>query len=71
MINMAAKRILVQLCYYMTREFSSTSSRINRQTSIPTEKCFKLAQKLCGRIGKRKQAYNLNGIGTAPHLHFR
>ena len=27
MINTVAKRILVQLCYYMTREFSSTFSR--------------------------------------------
>ena len=66
MINTAAKRNLVQLRYYMTREFSSAFSRINRQTSetsIPTEKCFKLAQKPCGRVGKRK--YNLNGISTA------
>ena len=63
MINTVAKTNLVQLCYYMTREYSSTFSRINRQTSetsIPTEKCFKLAQKPCGRVGKRK--YNLNGI---------
>ena len=66
MINTAAKRNLVQLCYYITREFSSAFSRINRQTSetsIPTEKCFKLAQKPCGRVVKRK--YNLNGINTA------
>ena len=69
MINTAAKSILVQLCYYMTREFSSTFSRINRQTSIPTEKCFKLAQKPCGRVGKRK--YNLNGISTTLRRHFR
>ena len=38
MVNTAAKSFLVQLCYYMTRECSSTFSRINRQTSIPTEK---------------------------------
>ena len=66
MINTAAKRNLVQLCYYITREFSSAFSRINSQTSetsIPTEKCFKLAQKPCGRVVKRK--YNLNGINTA------
>ena len=66
MINTAVKRNLVQLCYYITREFSSAFSRINRQTSetsIPTEKCFKLAQKPCGRVVKRK--YNLNGINTA------
>ena len=66
MINTAAKRNLVQLCYYITREFSSAFSRINRQTSetsIPTEKCFKLAQKPCGRVVKRK--CNLNGINTA------
>ena len=66
MINTAAKRNLVQLCYYITREFSSAFSRINRQTSetsILTEKCFKLAQKPCGRVVKRK--YNLNGINTA------
>ena len=68
-INTAAKSVLVQLCYYMTREFSSTFSRINRQTSIPTEKCFKLAQKPCGRVGKRK--YNLNGISTTLRRHFR
>ena len=67
MINKAAKGILVQLCFYMTREFSSTFSRINRQTSIPTEKCFKLAQKPCGRVGKRK--YNLNGISSASRRH--
>jgi len=36
-INTAAKSTLVQLCYHLTREFSSTFSRINRQTSIPTE----------------------------------
>ena len=69
MINTAAKSVLVQLCYYMTREFSSTFSRINRQTSIPTEKCFKLAQKPCSRVGKRK--YNLNGISTTLRRHFR
>ena len=69
MINTVAKSILVQLCYYMTREFSSRFSRINRQTSIPTEKCFKLAQKPCGRVGKRK--YNLNEISTALRRHFR
>ena len=72
MINTAAQKNLVQLCYYMTREFSSTFSRINRQkseTSIPREKCFKLAQKRCGRVGKRK--YNLNGISTALRRHFR
>ena len=66
------KKKIVQLWYYMTREFSSTFSRINRQTSetsIPTEKCFKLAQKPCGRVGKRK--YNLNGISTALGHHFR
>ena len=45
MINTAAKSILVQLCYYMTREISSTFSRINCQTSIPAEKYFILAQK--------------------------
>ena len=67
-INTAAKRILVQLCYYMTRAFSSTFSRIDRQTSIPTGKCFKLSQKPCGRVGKRK--YNFNGISTALRLHF-
>ena len=69
MINTAAKRILEQLCYYTTREFSSTFSRINRQTSIPAEKCFKLAQKPCGHVGKR--IYNLNGISTALRRHFR
>ena len=71
MINTAAKSILVQLCYYMTKGFSSTFSRINRQTSIPTEKCFKpIAQMPCGRVGKRK--YNLiNGISTALRRHFR
>ena len=69
MINTATKKILVQLYYYMRREFSSTFSRINRQTSIPTEKCFKLAQKPCGRVGKRKS--NLNGISTAPRLQIR
>ena len=42
MINTDAKRISVQLCYYMTRECSSTFSRINSQTSISTEKCFNL-----------------------------
>ena len=69
MINTATKTILVQLCYYMTREFLSTLSRINRQTSISTEKCFRLAQKPCGGVGKRK--YNLNGISTALRRHFR
>ena len=54
MINTAAKSILVQLCYYMTREILSTFSRINCETSIPTEKCFKLAQKPSVRVGKRK-----------------
>ena len=66
------KTKIVQLCYYMTRDFSSAFSRINRQTSetsTPTEKCFKLAQKPCGRVGKRK--YNLNGISTALRRHFR
>ena len=63
MINTAAKSVsLVQLCYYITGEFSSTFSRINCQTSIPTEMCFKPAQKPCGRVSKRK--YNLNGIST-------
>ena len=62
MIITAAKSILVQLCYFMTREISSTFSIINRQTSIPTEKCFKLVQKPRGRVGKRKN--NLNGIST-------
>ena len=65
------KNSLVQMRYYMTREFSLTFSRINRQTSetsIPTEKCFKLAQKPCGRVGKRN---NLNGISTAFRCHFR
>ena len=52
----------------MTREFSSTFTRINRQTSIPTEKCFKLAQKPCSRVGEKK--YNLNGISTALRRHF-
>ena len=65
------KKKLVQLCDYMTREFSSTFSRNNRQRSemsIPAEKCFKVVQKPCGRVGKRK--YNLNGISTALRRHF-
>ena len=69
MIKTAAKSILVQLPYYMTIKFSLAFSRINRQTSIPTEKCFKLAQKLCGRVSKRK--YNLNKISTTLRRHFR
>ena len=68
MINTAAKSILVQLCYYMTREIPSTFSRINLQTSIPTEKCRKLAQRPCGRVGKWK--YNLNGISTTLVVNF-
>ena len=36
----------------LTRDFSSTFSRIDRQMSIPTEKCFKVAQKPCGHVGK-------------------
>ena len=68
MINTAAKSILVQ-CYYMTREISSTFSRINCQTSIPSEKCFKLAQSRAARVGKRK--YNLNGISTTPRRCFQ
>ena len=64
----------------MTSEFSSTFSRINRQTSetsIATEKCFKLAQKPCGRVGKRK--YNLKSAllfvvtfdeNSSPFLRF-
>ena len=61
MINTGRKKnFSTVVLLHMTREFSSTFSRINRQTSetsIPTEKCFKLAQKPCGRVGKRK--YNL------------
>ena len=68
MINAAAKSILVQLCYYMTREIPSTFSIINLQTSIPTEKCRKLAQRSCGRVGKWK--YNLNGISTTLVVNF-
>ena len=67
MINTAAKRILVQLCYCMTRDFSSTFSRISRQKSIPTEKCFKLAQKPCDRVGKRKYNFDEN---SSPFLRF-
>ena len=72
MINTAAKSILVQLCYYMTREISSTFPRINLHTSIPTEKVFQTCskrQKPCGRVVKRK--YYLNGISTALHRQFR
>ena len=42
---------------------------LKNQTSIPTEKCFKLVQKPCGSVGKRK--YNLNGINTTLRRHFR
>ena len=65
MINTAAKRILVQACYYMTREVSSTSSRINRQTSIPTEKCLKPAQK-----PRAAGSVNENTIKTESALLF-
>ena len=57
-INMAAKSILVQLCYYMTREFSSTFSRINHQTAIPTEKCFKLLKSRAAVTVKKKIKHN-------------
>ena len=64
----AVNSTLVQLRYYMTREIPPTFSRINGQLApIPTEKCFKLALKPCGHIGKRK--YNLKGISTVLRHH--
>ena len=71
MIKTAAKRILVQLCYYITREFSSTFSRINRQTSIPTEKCFKLAQRPCGRVGKKNIQFKRNQHCSSSSLSMK
>ena len=59
----------------MTREFSSTFSRINCQTSaetsIPTEKCFKLAQKPCGRVGKRKIQFKWNQQCSSSSLSMK
>ena len=52
MINTAAKRVLVQLCYYMTREFSSTFSRIERQKSIPTESASNLLKSCAAMLVK-------------------
>ena len=54
MIIAAVESILVRFWYYMTREISSTFSRIKGQTSIATEQCFKRALNPCGRIGKKK-----------------
>ena len=71
MINTATKRILVQLCYYMMREFSWTFSRINSQTSISTEKCFKLAQKSRGRVVKRNYNFVVTfDENSLPFLRF-
>ena len=42
MINTAAKSIVVQFCYYMTREISLKFSRINRPTSISTKSASNL-----------------------------
>ena len=61
MINTAAKKGLVQLCYYMTREFSSTFSRINFQ------------QKSVSNLLKSRAAVSVKriGISTALRRHFR
>ena len=60
MINRAAKRYFITVgLLFDGRNF----------IDIPTEKCFKLAQKPCGRVSKRK--YNLNGINAALRRHFR
>ena len=70
MINTAAKKILVQLCYYMTRDFfhrHSQESTAKRQ--FPQKSASNLLKSRAAVSVKKK--YNLNGISTALRRHFR
>ena len=57
--------LMCELCKQLQMYSVSTFSRINCQMSIPSEKCFKLAQKPCARSRVDKRKYNLNRILSA------
>ena len=72
MINTAAKSILVQLCYYMTRDFHRHSQEptAKRQFLQKSASNF-LKSRAAVSVKKSEKKYNLNGISTALRRHVR
>ena len=71
-MNTTAKSILVQLLYgekIFINILKNQRQNVNSYRILQKQVQFKLAQKPCSRVGKRK--YTVNGISTTLRPHFR